>query len=161
MNDIRRTILWVVFGFSMVLLWDQWQISNGHPATFLPQAPQAASSVKPVPAAPHAAGVAPQANNGVPSSTAATSNNMAAPTSSKNAALKATASATPAKALIEVTTDVYQLKFDPEGGSLVRAELLKHSAMAKGRLMLAWTLRYPTWSCSIKAKSVCITRNRA
>ena len=30
MNDIRRTILWVVFGFSMVLLWDQWQIYNGH-----------------------------------------------------------------------------------------------------------------------------------
>jgi YidC/Oxa1 family membrane protein insertase len=23
MNDIRRTILWVIFGFSMVLLWDQ------------------------------------------------------------------------------------------------------------------------------------------
>ena len=21
MNDIRRTILWVIFGFSMVLLW--------------------------------------------------------------------------------------------------------------------------------------------
>ena len=25
MNDIRRTILWVIFGFSMVLLWDKWQ----------------------------------------------------------------------------------------------------------------------------------------
>ena len=29
MNDIRRTILWVIFGFSMVLLWDQWQVYNG------------------------------------------------------------------------------------------------------------------------------------
>jgi hypothetical protein len=29
MNDIRRTILWVIFGFSMVLLWDKWQIHNG------------------------------------------------------------------------------------------------------------------------------------
>jgi len=36
MNDIRRTILWVIFGFSMVLLWDQWQISNGKRATFFP-----------------------------------------------------------------------------------------------------------------------------
>ena len=36
MNDIRRTILWVVFGFSMVLLWDQWQVYNGHKATFFP-----------------------------------------------------------------------------------------------------------------------------
>lgn len=34
MNDIRRTILWVIFGFSMVLLWDQWQVYNGHKATF-------------------------------------------------------------------------------------------------------------------------------
>ena len=37
MNDIRRTILWVIFGFSMVLLWDQWQVHNGKPATFFPQ----------------------------------------------------------------------------------------------------------------------------
>ena len=29
MNDIRRTILWVIFGFSLVLLWDQWQVHNG------------------------------------------------------------------------------------------------------------------------------------
>ena len=36
MNDIRRSILWVIFGFSLVLLWDQWQIHNGKPATFFP-----------------------------------------------------------------------------------------------------------------------------
>lgn len=36
MNDIRRTILWVIFGFSLVLLWDRWQIHNGRPATFFP-----------------------------------------------------------------------------------------------------------------------------
>ena len=35
-NDIRRTILWVIFGFTMVLLWDQWQVFNGHKATFFP-----------------------------------------------------------------------------------------------------------------------------
>ena len=32
MNDIRRTILWVIFGFSLVLLWDQWQVYNGRKA---------------------------------------------------------------------------------------------------------------------------------
>ena len=31
MNDIRRTILWVIFGFSMVLLWDQWQAGHLFP----------------------------------------------------------------------------------------------------------------------------------
>jgi YidC/Oxa1 family membrane protein insertase len=30
MNDIRRTILWVMFAFSLVMLWDKWQIHNGH-----------------------------------------------------------------------------------------------------------------------------------
>jgi hypothetical protein len=39
MNDIRRTILWVIFGFSMVLLWDKWQLHNGNKATFFPKAP--------------------------------------------------------------------------------------------------------------------------
>ena len=44
MNDIRRTILWVIFGFSMVLLWDQWQVYNGHKATFFPSATQSAKA---------------------------------------------------------------------------------------------------------------------
>jgi len=39
MNDIRRTILWVIFGFSMVLLWDKWQLHNGNKATFFPSTP--------------------------------------------------------------------------------------------------------------------------
>ena len=36
MTDIRRTILWVVFAFSLIMLWDNWQIHNGKPATFFP-----------------------------------------------------------------------------------------------------------------------------
>ena len=51
MTDIRRSILWVIFGFSMILLWDKWQLHNGRPATFFPQgqsqqAAPAASSAK-------------------------------------------------------------------------------------------------------------------
>ncbi|WP_208511727.1 hypothetical protein [Variovorax paradoxus] len=42
MNDIRRTILWVIFGFSLVLLWDQWQVFNGNKPTFLPSTKPAA-----------------------------------------------------------------------------------------------------------------------
>ena len=45
MNDIRRSILWVIFGFALILLWDQWQVHNGRPATFFPsQAPAVAAS---------------------------------------------------------------------------------------------------------------------
>ena len=47
MNDIRRTFLWVIFGFSMVLLWDQWQVYNGNKATFFPK-PVVATAEKPV-----------------------------------------------------------------------------------------------------------------
>jgi len=36
MNDIRRSILWVVFGFSLILIWDKWQIHNGKQPTFFP-----------------------------------------------------------------------------------------------------------------------------
>ena len=70
MNDIRRTILWVIFGFSMVLLWDQWQIHNGNKATFFPSpakttAPAAAAPAGKadvlVPAATAPAGAAGQA----------------------------------------------------------------------------------------------------
>ena len=44
MNDIRRTILWVIFAFSLIMLWDQWQVHNGHKATFFPSASQTAAA---------------------------------------------------------------------------------------------------------------------
>ena len=44
MNDIRRTILWVIFGFSLVMLWDQWQVYNGQQATFFPSTKPAATA---------------------------------------------------------------------------------------------------------------------
>ncbi len=125
MNDIRRTILWVVFGFSMILLWDQWQVSNGRPATFMPQPPKATSTTgaaKPAPVAAPTAGNASQANTGVPSSSIPASAASAAVGSNVPPAPSAAA---PAKELIEVTTDVLKLGFDAEGGTLVRAELLK------------------------------------
>ena len=52
MNDIRRTILWVIFGFSMVLLWDQWQVHNGNKATFFPSPAQKTAVVAEKTAAP-------------------------------------------------------------------------------------------------------------
>ncbi|WP_394792325.1 membrane protein insertase YidC [Rhodoferax sp.] len=114
MNDIRRTILWVIFGFSMVLLWDKWQVFNGHKATFFPTGAQqtevakpsasAASVPVPVAAAPVAGVVQ------VPADTAA------APAATRER--------------LEVSTDVLKLTFDTEGGSLVRSELLNQIDMA-------------------------------
>ncbi|PUE57066.1 membrane protein insertase YidC [Limnohabitans sp. Rim8] len=108
MNDIRRTILWVIFGFSMVLLWDQWQVHNGHKATFFPTPAQQAQVAAASAAAPQAAGV-PAAV--VPQGT------VAVPVVETRAA---------SKELVQVETDLFKLSFDTEGGTLVRAELLKH-----------------------------------
>jgi YidC/Oxa1 family membrane protein insertase len=113
MTDIRRTILWVIFGFSMVLLWDQWQVHNGRPATFFPKPPSATEQAVAAPA-----------------SSAAT------PPVSSLPAAAATAGQVPAavapsvpREKFEVKTDVFRLKFDSEGGSLVFAEFLKHADM--------------------------------
>jgi YidC/Oxa1 family membrane protein insertase len=121
MNDIRRSILWVVFGFSMVLLWDKWQIHNGNKATFFPSAavtaPAPAKSGSDVPAATASAG------------STATAGDIAATAGGAAPAVQAV--------LTEVTTDVYKLTFNSEGGSLVGAQLLKHAADGHTRKELA------------------------
>jgi len=58
MNDIRRTILWVIFGFSMVLLWDKWQLHNGNKATFFPTTPAVTAPAAAAGAASGATGAA-------------------------------------------------------------------------------------------------------
>jgi len=117
MNDIRRSILWVVFGFSMVMLWDQWQVANGNPATFFPapkpavtaSAPAAAGATTPI-AVPQAAGATPGVTPG------ATPPSGAAPATKSER--------------FTVTTDVVRLTFDTEGGSVVGSEFLQHAADA-------------------------------
>jgi YidC/Oxa1 family membrane protein insertase len=109
MNDIRRTVLWVIFGFSMVLLWDQWQVHNGNKATFFPTPSQQAKL------ATDAASAASQAA-GVPAPVVAQG-----ATSVPVVETRATN-----KELVQVETDVAKLTFDTEGGNLVRVELLKH-----------------------------------
>ena len=123
MNDIRRTILWVIFGFSMVLLWDKWQLHNGNKATFFPSPSPAVTAPAQAPAG-GASAVAGSA--GVPSAAApsAGAQGVAAVPGQPAPAAPAT------RERVEVTTDVYRLTFDSEGGSLTHAELLKHVDMA-------------------------------
>ena len=122
MNDIRRTILWVIFGFSMVLLWDKWQIHNGQKGTFL-------LGTKSVVTAP-ATAPAPAAASSVPgaSSVPATSVPL---TPSTTAASSVPGTAMPAasvsRELVTVTTDLLRLTFDTEGGTIVRSEFLMHA----------------------------------
>jgi YidC/Oxa1 family membrane protein insertase len=118
MNDIRRTILWVVFGFSMVLLWDQWQLYNGHKATFFPAPAQTSTVANPLAPASSVPSAVPSANT-----VAASAGAIGA------AAPSVSAPATPRERVV-LTTDVLKLTFDTEGGSLVQTEFVKHADMA-------------------------------
>ncbi len=115
MNDIRRSILWVVFGFSMVLIWDKWQIHNGKAPTFFPSS------------AVTAPGATPASNASVPTPSVAA-------TVAPGAAVAAPDAGAPAPAAVrhEVGTDLFKLSFNSEGGSLIGATLLKHASKQLG-----------------------------
>ena len=114
MNDIRRTILWVIFGFSMVLLWDQWQIFNGQKATFFPSSTQPGQAAKPATPA--------SASADVPPFTATSLGKAESlPASSGSVPVGAPSPASIARGLVTVTTDVLSLTFDTDGGSLVHS----------------------------------------
>ncbi len=102
--DTRRLILFVIFSFSIMMLWDSWQKKN-----------------------PPIVDVKQQAQQEVPtSSTANTTNTLDA------AALNNTASDGSFKLesgqRIKVTTDLFQAEIDTKGGDLRRLVLNKHSA---------------------------------
>jgi YidC/Oxa1 family membrane protein insertase len=117
MNDIRRSILWVIFGFSLIMLWDAWQVHNGNKATFLPSTARKEATV----AAPGASAA------GVPAPSAAISASGAAPAAVATVGLPAQAPAT----TYEVTTDLLKLTLSSQGGSVVRAELLQQFDVTK------------------------------
>jgi len=101
--------LWVIFGFSMVLLWDQWQVHNGQKATFFPTpAQQAKVAAESAPAVPQVAGVP----------TAIAPTGVVVPVTEMRAA---------SKELVQVETDLMKFSFDSEGGTLARVEMLKHA----------------------------------
>jgi YidC/Oxa1 family membrane protein insertase len=114
MTDIRRTLLWVVFTMSLVLLWDAWNKHTGQPSLFTPTPPRPAASAPPPATTPGAATPA-----GVPTATAP------APAST-TVAVPPAAAAAPAGQETVVTTDRVKATLDSQGGTLVRLELLNH-----------------------------------
>ncbi len=112
MTDIRRTVLWVVFSMSLLLLWDAWQKHQGKPSLFSPSP----AATAPAPAA----GASGDSASGVPSATA-----VAGAAGSTPAAAPATAAA-PVGQQFVITTDLVKATFSSVGGNLVQLELLKH-----------------------------------
>lgn len=104
--DIRRTILLGVFGFSLIILWDNWQLYQGKPALFSPGAVQSVATppiitnaAAPVAGGNHTATAAPLGLD-----------HKVAETAEK----------------IRIQTDVLLLDISTQGGTLVHAELLAH-----------------------------------
>ena len=53
--DIKRTVLWVIFFMSVVMLFDNWQRDHGRPSMFFPSATQPTKTASnPHRARPHA-----------------------------------------------------------------------------------------------------------
>ncbi|NLY64785.1 MAG: membrane protein insertase YidC [Alcaligenaceae bacterium] len=104
--DIRRTILWMIFVFSIFAVWNNWQTYNGQPSLFgsAPQTTTDSHSANGTPAAPSAVS---------PTGTAAVAANAAPAVASET---------------VTITTDVFKLNFDTLGAQIVYAELLKHPA---------------------------------
>src|SRR5674476_871373 len=104
MNDIRRTILWVIFGFSMVLLWDQWQVYNGHKASFFPGMTNTAATAKSALPA-----------SSVPTAAPVINSTASGPQPALATAQVASGRRVPATAhgLLVVTSDVLNLTFHP------------------------------------------------
>ncbi len=108
MDINKRTILWIVFSVSLVVLWNDWMVSTGKPSMFAAATPEQTAK-------------APGAKSGK-------SDLPPAPAPVAGAAVLPGAAA-PAAAFkserITVTTDVIKADIDTMGGELRRLELLK------------------------------------
>jgi YidC/Oxa1 family membrane protein insertase len=113
MTDIRRTLLWVVFTMSLVLLWDAWNKHTGQPSIFGPTPSRPAATAAPPASVPSTALPLPAA--------------VPAPAGALPAATPAPAAAPTADAqTVTLTTDVVRATFDSKGGEVVRLELLRY-----------------------------------
>ncbi|KFI05456.1 membrane protein insertase YidC [Massilia sp. BSC265] len=104
----KRTVLWIVFAISLIVLWNNWMVTNGKQSLFSPAPPTAQvaqQQAKPndVPAAGQPGAAAVPGAPGVPG---------AAP-------------AAPQTQRITITTDVVKADIDTLGGVIKRLELLK------------------------------------
>lgn len=113
--DIKRTVLWVIFSMSLLLLWDNWMRHNGKSSMFFPSA------------------TTQQSKNASASASAASVAAPAPAVSANGAPVSADQSAVAAvkSEIITITTDVMKADIDTLGGEVRRLELLKYKEDVK------------------------------
>ncbi|MBN3806962.1 membrane protein insertase YidC [Paraburkholderia sp. Ac-20336] len=104
--DIKRTVLWVIFFMSAVMLFDNWQRDHGRPSMFFPS-PTATKT----------------ADGAAPGTT--TPGTSPADLPAANAAAPGNAPAATQSQLVKFSTDVYSGEIDTRGGTLSRLALVK------------------------------------
>lgn len=105
--DIKRTVLWVIFALSVVMLFDNWQRANGHSSLFFPT--------------PEASAPAATGNNQTPANDLPQTANGAAAAGAAPGNAPATATAQK----VRITTDVYEADISTQGGTLSFLALTK------------------------------------
>ena len=118
MNEMRRTLLWVVFSMSLVLLWDAWNKHNGHPSMFGPATTSTGVAAGSAPAGSAPSAVGAQAAAALPTATGITATSPSVPAAAEAASMAGSQK-------IEITTDLIKASIDTLGGSVVRLEMLK------------------------------------
>ena len=117
--DIQRLLLFVVFSFSLLMLWEAWQ-KEQHPVP-TQTAAQNTAAKDGIPAAPSAADSAATGAANVPAAKPGAA-------SATGAVPAAAPGAPPAHETIKVQTDVVSAEIDTLGGDIVRLELLHYPA---------------------------------
>jgi len=115
--DTQRLILFVIFSFSALLLWEAWQKEVRPPAPAVAAAqgkgaPTPGAELPPVPSTP--------ASQAAAGSTAASPGAVPVAPTAANEALATTGR------LITITTDLYRAQVDTTGGTITEVQLLRH-----------------------------------
>ncbi|MBC7452952.1 MAG: membrane protein insertase YidC, partial [Massilia sp.] len=111
MDINKRTILWIVFAVSLVILWNDWMVSIGKQSMFSSAPPAKVATM------PAATGSAASSVAGVP--TAALAPGVAGVPGAPDALAAAK------REVVTITTDVLKVDIDTAGGVVRRLELLK------------------------------------
>lgn len=114
--DIRRTILWMIFSFSLLLLWNNWQVHNGKPSMF---GGATQTQVSTDVASTSAAG-----DSSVPAGVPASTGAAASLPADQLQPVETEAVSQP----VHVSTDVFDLTFDTLGAQLVKVQLNRYTA---------------------------------
>ena len=108
----KRTILWIVFAVSLVVLWNDWMVANGRGSMFSAQPP-----------AKVAQATTPAKGNDLPAAQAQTAPGAVPGAPAAPAAVQTQ--------IITITTDVVKADIDTAGGVLRRLELLQYRDKTK------------------------------